>query len=147
MNINLRFAGLALLFSLASACSACGKSSENTGTTSSASNGVNDLKQSCEIRATWQNKAVRKCTDCISAAPSPACNCEEFKDFGGMCLTQDQAKRADTTCSGAMDTCAKACPATDCDCYANCYNASASCKAEASAREGCLTQVCGPYCK
>lgn len=142
---SLRFIGSALFVCLLAA--ACGKTGEDTGTTSSASNGVNDLKESCEIRATWQSATVRQCTDCISAAPSPACDCEEFKAFGGMCLTQDTAKRADTTCTTDMDTCAKTCATGDCDCYANCYNASPTCKAEAAAREGCITQVCDPYCK
>src|SRR4051794_27652415 len=74
---NLRFVPLVFsIGALVAACSGCNKKDDAPAQ----QNGVNDVKKSCEIRATWANRTERKCTDCIASAPSPPCNCEQFKE-------------------------------------------------------------------
>ena len=126
---------------------ACSSSSETPTGPAPNGNGVNDVKGSCELRAAWQNRSARTCTDCVAAAASPSCDCEEFKQFGGTCAAQADAQRAEPACTADVAKCVTACPQTDCACVDGCYAQAAACKPKAAAREGCVTEVCSPYCK
>ena len=123
-------------------CSSCNKKEDSTP-----QNGVNDVKKSCEIRAAWPNRTERKCIDCIAAAPSPPCNCEQFRDFGGLCAPQGEARRVEPTCTQAVDDCTHLCKDKDCACVDKCYAQAEACKRATAAREGCVTEVCTRYCQ
>ena len=141
---NLRFFPFAFAFAfcaLLAACSGCNKKDEPAQ-----QNGVNDVKKSCEIRVSWKNRTERKCTDCIAAAPSPPCNCEQFKEFAGMCATQGEARRVEPSCTTALDDCTHQCKTGDCACVDSCYAQAEGCKRATAAREGCVTEVCSRFC-
>ena len=127
-----------LLFALVGACSPKADPPRN---------GVDDIRKACEIRTTWLNPTNQKCVNCQAAAPSPACDCELFKEFGGLCKSQDDARRAEPTCTDAMDQCTKHCPMNDCACVENCYAQAPTCKNLIAARDGCVVDVCTQYCK
>ena len=110
-------------------------------------NGVNDVRKACEIRTTWTMRGVQRCSDCINAAPNVSCNCEEFKDFAALCLTQGDARRADPQCTADVDNCVNLCDKTNCDCIEGCYANAPSCKQHDAARDGCVADVCAQYCK
>jgi hypothetical protein len=110
-------------------------------------NGVNDVHQACEIRNTWTKRGDLRCSSCITAAPEPTCNCEQFKDFAALCLTQGDARRADPQCTIDLDNCVNLCDKTNCDCIDGCYAAAPSCKTHDAARDGCVADVCAQYCK
>ncbi|MDB4936285.1 MAG: hypothetical protein JWP87_3257 [Labilithrix sp.] len=110
-------------------------------------NGVNDVKRACEIRASWTNKGNDRCINCQVAAQSPACDCEAFKDFASLCKGQDDARRAEPTCTAELDACTKACTQTDCACIDGCYAQSAKCKQVSAAKDGCIADVCTQYCQ
>jgi hypothetical protein len=110
-------------------------------------NGVNDVQKACEIRATWTKSTDAKCVNCLVAAPSPACECEAFKDFASLCLEQDTARRAEPSCTVALDDCTKACVPTDCNCVNGCYAQAETCKRLSAAKDGCIADVCTPYCQ
>jgi hypothetical protein len=140
---SLRFFVLALsICALVGACSSCNKKEEAPPQ----QNGVNDVKKSCEVRATWQNRTERKCTDCIASAPSPPCNCEQFKEFAGMCAAQGEARRVEPTCTVPLDDCTHKCKDKDCACIDGCYAQADACKRATAAREGCVTEICGRFC-
>ena len=124
------------------ACSGCSKKGE-----AAPQNGVNDVKKSCEMRLAFANRTERKCIDCIAAAPSPPCNCEQFRDFGGMCASQGEARRVEPTCTQAVDDCTHQCKDKDCACVDNCYAQADACKRATAARDGCVTEVCTRYCQ
>lgn len=108
-------------------------------------NGVNDVVKACQIRVGWKNATAEKCVNCLAAAPSPACECEEFKAFGGLCKSQDDARRAEPSCTGAMEDCSRACN-DDCGCIAACYASAPACRRLIDARDGCVADVCTPSC-
>lgn len=110
-------------------------------------NGVDDVQKSCEIRAAWTKSTDMAGINCLVAAPSPSCECEAFKDFAALCKSQDDARRADPTCTVALDDCTKACVKTDCTCVAGCYAQAETCKRVSGAKDGCIADVCTPYCK
>jgi hypothetical protein len=109
-------------------------------------NGVNDVKKACEVRAAWAHPGAEKCINCITAAPAPACDCEQFKEFGALCQKQEETRHAEASCTSAIDDCTRACAKTDCACVDNCYAQAPSCKSLAAARDGCVADVCAPYC-
>jgi hypothetical protein len=110
-----------------------------------ARNGVDNVLQACQLRVAWKNPTAEKCVNCVAAAPSPQCDCEAFKEFAGLCKTQDDARRAEPSCTGAMEDCARACK-DDCACVDACYAQAAACKRIIDGRDGCVVDVCTPYC-
>ena len=109
-------------------------------------NGVNDVRKACELRAAWTRAAERKCMDCVAAAPSPPCDCSEFKEFGGLCRSQDDARRSEPSCVDSIGDCTRACKPKDCACVEGCYSKAEACKVRAAAEDGCV-DVCDPQCK
>jgi hypothetical protein len=107
-------------------------------------NGVDDVKKACELRLAWKNPTAERCLSCLAAAPSPQCDCVAFKDFAGLCKAQDDARRAEPSCTGAMEDCARACK-DDCACVTACYSQPA-CKRVIDGRDGCVVDVCSAYC-
>ena len=108
-------------------------------------NGVDDVKKACEIRATWTKASAEKCVNCVASAPSPACECELFKEFGGKCEPQNAARLANGSCTPPVD-CTRNCAKNDCLCVDACYAAAEECKRLSAATDGCVTEVCAPYC-
>ena len=108
-------------------------------------NGVDDIVKACQIRVAWKNPTAEKCVNCVAAAPSPQCDCEAFKEFAALCKDQDDARRSEPSCTGAMEDCARACK-DDCACVAGCYAQAAACKRVIDARDGCVVDVCTQYC-
>jgi hypothetical protein len=110
-------------------------------------NGVNDVRKACDVRNTWTNRGDMHCTDCLFAATQVSCNCEQFKDFAGLCLEQADTRKADPGCTVDLDNCLNLCDKTSCDCIEGCYAPSPSCKQKSAARDGCVADVCSQYCK
>ncbi len=110
-------------------------------------NGVNDVRKACEVRATWKRGATETCINCMAAAPSPKCDCESFKEFGGLCEIQEAERHAEPTCTSPLEDCTHTCAKTDCNCLEGCYAQAARCKQLAGARDGCVTAVCAQYCE
>ena len=110
-------------------------------------NGVNDVRKACELRASWTKGADRTCINCVAAAPSPACDCPDFKEFGGLCKSQDNDRRAEPSCTDAIGNCTRACAAKDCACVESCYAQAEACKRVAAAEDGCIADACTKYCQ
>jgi hypothetical protein len=108
-------------------------------------NGVDDVRAACQIRVAWKNPNAEKCVSCVAAAPSPPCDCESFKEFAGLCKSQDDARRGEPSCNGAMEDCSRACK-DDCACVEACYAQAAACKRVIDGRDGCIVDVCSQYC-
>lgn len=113
---------------------------------SAPNNGVDDVKVACEIRAAWTKPNAEKCVNCLAGAGQPACNCELFKEFAGKCHDQNAARLANPGCTPPAD-CTYKCAKSDCACIDACFAASQECRRLASATDGCVTDVCGAYCK
>ena len=131
---------VALVISIAGTV-ACSPSKTSTN------DGVNDVKAACEIRATWKNGAADKCKNCLASAAQPACDCELFKEFGGKCHEQNVARQSEVDCTDPVLSCTYKCASTDCACLDGCYATAAKCRAAASAVDGCVADVCAPYCQ
>ncbi|CAN5913410.1 hypothetical protein BH11MYX4_BH11MYX4_17010 [soil metagenome] len=110
-------------------------------------NGVDDVKAACQIRAGWPNAEADKCKNCLASAAQPACDCELFKEFGGKCHSQNVARQSEPDCTDPVLDCTYKCPKNDCACLDACYATAAKCKSAAAAVDGCVTDVCAPYCK
>ena len=110
-------------------------------------NGVNDVRKACALRATWSKSATETCINCLSAAPLAKCDCDQFKEFGGLCELQEIARHAEPSCTSSLDDCVHVCPKTDCNCLVGCYAQAARCRQLSGARDGCVTDVCAPYCQ
>ena len=110
-------------------------------------NGVDDVRRACEVRATWKRGATETCINCLSAAPLAKCDCELFKEFGGLCELQEAERHAEPTCTSVLDDCTRTCAKTDCNCLDGCYAQASRCKQLAAARDGCVAEVCAPYCQ
>lgn len=110
-------------------------------------NGVNDVRRACEVRSAWTRAGTETCINCMAAAPSPKCQCESFKEFGGFCEIQEVERHAEPTCTSLLDDCAHTCSKLDCNCLEGCYAQAARCKQLAGARDGCVTAVCAQYCE
>src|SRR5438309_820479 len=78
-------------------------------------------KKACEIRASWTKATDRVCINCMSAAPSQACDCPDFKAFGGLCKSHNDARRNEPSCTDAIGNCTRACAKNDCTCVESCY--------------------------
>jgi len=109
-------------------------------------NGVNDVKAACELRAKWTRPTTERCVACVAAAPIQGCDCEDYRDFAGFCQDQGNARRAEGTCTEALDDCVRACKTSDCPCIEACYGNAATCKTLSAARDGCVVDVCSQYC-
>jgi hypothetical protein len=109
-------------------------------------NGVNDVRKACELRAGWTNTSADKCGTCQAAAQRPACGCEGFKGFDGVCADQGAAFRAEPSCTDDVINCVARCVQTDCACVEGCYANAPACKRVAAARDGCVTDLCAKYC-
>jgi hypothetical protein len=110
-------------------------------------NGVNDVLLACQIRGTWKNATLIRCLDCMVAAPLPACECTAIKDYGEKCKAQADAMQAEPACTEAIAVCVRDCPTKDCACVDRCYAASPACRAKASAKDGCIADLCTPVCQ
>lgn len=108
-------------------------------------NGVNDVRKACEIRAAWKNPSAEKCGLCQAAAPRPPCGCESFAGFDGVCAAQGDARRAEPSCTEALDRCEIAC-GSNCGCVESCYATAQECKRVSAARDGCIAETCASYC-
>lgn len=117
---------------------ACGKSEPTN-------DGVNDVRKACELRNAWKNARAEKCGLCQGAAPQPACGCESFKGFDGVCAEQGQARRAEPSCTYDLDSCVALCK-DDCACIEGCYANAPECKRVSAARDGCVALECSRYC-
>ncbi len=107
--------------------------------------GVDDVFKACQVRVAWKESTAETCVNCLAAAVSPACECEAFKEFGGLCHAQDEARRAEPSCTGASEDCARACGA-GCSCLEACYVQTSACKRLIDARDGCVVDVCTRSC-
>lgn len=134
-SAGLLAAGLVALVAVA----ACGKGYDTGG------DGVNDVAKACNIRVAW-NTAKDQCTPCMAAAKTPRCECPEFKDYSAACHDQESARRAEPSCTDAIEACTVDCK-NDCNCVERCYANAPACRRAASARDGCIVEVCDKYCK
>jgi hypothetical protein len=118
-------------------------------------NGVDDVHQSCEIRATW-NRVGNDCSLCETAAIAEHCDCSSLKAFSGACLDQGNKRKA--ACPADLDTCIVNCDVekadagatTDpCTCRDACYAAinNPACKKASDDRDGCIAATCADHCK
>ena len=119
-------------------------------------NGVDDVHQSCEIRAQW-NRTGNDCSLCESAVVADHCDCESLKAFSGACLDQGNKRKA--ACPADLDICIVNCDAkrdsdggvvTDvCACRDACYAAAnnPACKKASDDRDGCIAAACADRCK
>lgn len=109
--------------------------------------GVNDVRAACELRAAWTKPLSPDCTVCTTAVLLPPCSCELVRDFGAACYDQAVARRAEPSCTDAVDKCVDACPRDGCGCIEGCYAQAAACRAATAARDGCVAEVCARYCQ
>jgi hypothetical protein len=109
-------------------------------------NGVNDVRKACEIRLGWTNAGSDKCALCQASAPRPACGCEAFKGFDGVCVAQGDARRAEASCTTELASCVTVCDDADCACIESCYAAAPACKRAAAAQDGCVADKCAAFC-
>jgi hypothetical protein len=112
-----------------------------------ARNGVNDVRKACEIRTTWTKPTSSECIACQAAAQTAACDCVEFKEWGGLCQSQEDARRAEPTCTDDLRVCTTVCAKTDCGCVEACYAKAEQCKKIIAARDGCVADVCTKPCQ
>lgn len=120
---------------------ACGGSDDTTPKTG---NGVNDLAQACQIRATWV-RANNDCSVCESGAINAHCDCDALRAFSGACLDQQNARKG--VCPQSVDDCVDKCDRTDCTCIEACYTGNDACKKATDARDGCVAATCTDHCK
>ena len=107
-------------------------------------NGVDDVQQSCQIRATW-NRTNNDCSLCEQAVKTARCDCSTLRDFSAACIDQQDARG--TVCAASVDTCVRTCATTDCACIVACYTAGDACKKASDALDGCVVEACASYCK
>lgn len=128
---------------IASAVVAC-SSDDSSPPVAPSDNGVDDVRQACEIRLAWRGATTSQCTSCLAAAANPPCACTDTKAYGGRCESQQNA-RARAPCDG-VEACRFACPISDCGCLDACYAQKDACRAATSALEGCVAKVCAEEC-
>jgi hypothetical protein len=134
-------AAMAATLAVAAACSSTAAAPPGAG------NGVNDVKAACRIRMGWTRTSTERCLDCMVAAPLPRCDCEQFREFGGLCQSQEDARHSETGCTAAVNDCTNACRQNDCTCIDACYGQAARCEQLAGARDGCVVDACGDVCR
>ena len=110
-------------------------------------NGVNDVMKACQIRSSWQNPTKESCINCLVATREPHCDCEAFKSFSGLCESQEEARRAEPSCTQAIEECARTCRAGDCVCVERCFAGADRCKPIVAARDGCVAEACETACR
>jgi hypothetical protein len=132
-----------ILFSVVGVATALGGAACGEDDKPQASNGVNDVRKACDLRATW-NRTGTQCSVCESAAVSPRCECSELAAFSATCIEQADARKP--LCNASIEECVNTC-LRDCDCIEKCYANDAACKSASAARDGCVTEACGPHCK
>lgn len=108
-------------------------------------NGVDDVKGACQIRAAWKTPTADKCSLCVASAPLADCGCEATHPFAALCLKQSQARHAEPSCTPDLLDCRAKCD-DDCTCIDNCYAKAPACKSLVAAEDGCIADVCTPYC-
>jgi hypothetical protein len=108
-------------------------------------NGVNDVGKACTVRAQWTQATSSPCVDCLAEASVPRCSCST-KDYAGRCSTQQTARNADQACADVA-SCVVVCKAGDCGCVDQCYANKDACRPLGGAVDGCLAEVCAPFCR
>lgn len=108
--------------------------------------GVNDVRKACELRQQWKAISKETCLNCRASAPLADCGCETFKDFAAKCVAPQDAVKAEPSCTNDVNICVKTCLPTDCDCLDRCYASAETCKRVSGGLDGCITDVCAPYC-
>lgn len=110
-------------------------------------NGVDDVKQACEIRFGWTRAAEEACTTCqISAYTSDDCDCKK-DEYRGLCHEQLVARNAEADCAFEIEQCVSTCAEGDCACADGCYADHPTCKPLQAAYDGCIADVCHDACK
>jgi hypothetical protein len=110
-------------------------------------NGVDDVKQACEIRTQWTKLDDQTCIDCLSVSKAPQCGCPAFQqEYVAKCNAQSNDVGAEHTCDFVGD-CTGKCARNDCACVDACYNDRPNCRPKAAALDGCTTDVCDKYCR
>ncbi len=127
---------------LALALNAC---SSDDASAAAPDNGVNDVRQACEIRLSWQGATSSRCTYCLAAAANPPCACSEAKGYAAKCETQQRARSKEASCAG-VEECRFACSPSDCNCLDACYAQKDACRAATAALDGCVAKVCAEQC-
>lgn len=110
-------------------------------------NGVNDVRGACEVRASWKNADAPDCRTCQTSAVLQRCECESLREFSGACVAQADDRRAEPSCTAALDQCVQGCAPTDCGCLDGCYATAQACRQASSARDGCVAEVCAKFCE
>lgn len=135
----------AVVFSCGAVAACTSSSPSGNPTPPPADNGVDDVAKACAIRAQWKNASGGVCTQCMGLAITPHCDCEN-EDYASRCNAQQQARNAEPTCEGVA-SCIGNCTSTDCACIDACYAGKPACRTAASAVDGCVAEVCDPYCR
>ncbi len=100
----------------------------------------------CQQRASWANRLSSKCTKCVSLAPAPK-GCKSFdKVYLAQCADQQRAKLDGKSCEPVF-RCSYKCKRKDCDCVARCFEGHDKCDRLAAAVDGCVAEVCEPFCR
>lgn len=108
---------------------------------------LGDVRSACEHRVAWPHRLRTKCTKCMSLASTPKCGCPtDDKEYSGLCARERSAQVAAKECVPVW-SCTYKCKPTDCACFAQCYEGQAACHEIASAIDGCLVEVCDPFCR
>lgn len=108
-------------------------------------NGVDDVREACEVRGSWTAPSSERCGYCVAAAANPPCSCSEEEPFAGRCQEQQSVRSKEASCEG-VEECRFTCPSSDCACIDACYAGKEACRRAASAFDGCIAEVCGPEC-
>lgn len=109
-----------------------------------ASDGV---RRACEHQKAWPLRIHAVCTNCVSLAAAPKCECRtDRKEYSGLCSLQQQAKLDDKPCDPVWQ-CTYKCKRTDCECIARCYEGKDHCHQLGAALESCVVKVCDPFCR
>ena len=109
-------------------------------------NGVDDVRQACDLRARWTRATVRDCSNCVFVSPAEACTCDPTPERG-RCFSQQAAFAREPDCTLDVAGCAQMCAPTDCACIDACYAPHPPCRKAKSAVDGCVAQVCAPLCR
>jgi hypothetical protein len=132
---------------IALAVAACNKSDNKSDSNASASEPPKTVREACQRRAVWNNRILKKCTQCLSLSAAPACGCKtDRKEYSGLCSEQQQARIDETACEPAY-ACTYKCDRNDCDCMARCYQSQERCEKLAAAVDSCVVEVCDPFCR
>lgn len=108
-------------------------------------NGVDDVRDACELRLSWKAGSSSRCSYCLAAVANPPCECSEQHDFAGLCEEQQAARSREPSCEG-VEECRFECGTGDCACVDACYRDKDACRKAASALDGCVAEVCAPEC-